>query len=181
MSENLLARVGHIAVAWNEAEYVLNRLLWLYLDTDAQTAAILTRPMRAADREKLLRALVDAKEIDKTIAEEIGEAIKLCAACRENRNTILHSAGGSNGEFADGALTLVTDACGEITKVVAYLRELQAEVTKIIFARAGRETPIDEDHYGDELFQLPQFNRPTRPGKPTMIARSKILPEGYND
>ena len=91
--KDLLAKVGHVAVSWNEAEHVVNRLLWLYLDTDEKTALILTKPLRASDREKLLRELVDAKEIDKAVAHEIKEAIKLSAACRENRNTILHNAG----------------------------------------------------------------------------------------
>lgn len=182
MTDALLARVGHIAVAWNEAEHIINRLLWLYLDTDTNTADILTKPMRAADREKLLGALVTAKEIDQNVADEIREALRLCKACRDNRNTILHNAGGGNGAFNDAALEILTRICEELNVATNYLRELQASVTRIIISRAGRETPIGEDgdeSSNDELLPLEVFERPNRPERPVIIAKDAILPEGY--
>lgn len=45
--EQVLAKIGEIAVRWNEAEHHLNKMLWLYLDTDVQTAEIVTGPMRS--------------------------------------------------------------------------------------------------------------------------------------
>lgn len=166
----LLPKIGHIAVAWNEAEHVVNRMLWLYLDTDAQTAAILTKPLRATDREKLLRVLVEVKETNKVMASEIVEAIKLCATCRENRNTILHNLGGGNGEFASDALETLSRVCDEITSITVYLRDLQLAVTKVIFARAGDEEAISDV----------RFEQPKRPLRPAIIAKADILPEGYD-
>lgn len=47
----MLSKVGHVAVSWNEAEQIINQILWLYLETDRRTADVLTKPMRPSDRE----------------------------------------------------------------------------------------------------------------------------------
>ncbi len=176
--EASLACVGHVTVAWNEAEHLITQMLWLYLDTDVITAEILTKPMRATDREKLLRSLVDAKEIDGAVSTEIREALKLCAICRDNRNTVLHNAGGGTGEFGARAFASLTQFCGEIDVTVSYLRDLRTSLTKVIFARGSRETPIGDESSNDELLPLIEFEMPERPASPKRLRKQDILRDG---
>jgi hypothetical protein len=174
----VLARVGHVTVAWNEAEHLINQMLWLYLDTDVLTAEILTKPMRATDREKLLKALVAAKEIDQAVATEIGEALKICAVCRDNRNTVLHNAGGETGEFGARALESMTLFCREMDTTVAYLRDLRTALTRVIFERGSRETPIGDESSNDELLPPIVFVVPVRPKAPRRLQKQDILRDG---
>lgn len=130
--------------------------------------------MRASDREKLLRQLVAAKEIDPVISAEVDEALKICGACRDNRNTVLHNAGGEIGEFGERALDSMSQICDDLTPILVYLRELQASITQVIFARGGMDTPIGDESFADELRPLIQFAAPRRPAKPRRIQKHDI-------
>lgn len=173
--DQVLAKIGEIAVGWNEAEHYLNRMLWLYLDTDVQTAEIVTGPMRPSDREKLLKQLVKTKEIDPVVRAEVEAAMKLCASCRDARNVILHNAGGEDGEFSEKAPGKVQGACAEVLAVVAYMAELSQSLTQVIYQRAGRELPIDGASGNDEDEPVIEFAAPERPPKPKPVKASDLI------
>ena len=171
----MLSRVGHIAVSWNEAERIINHILWLYLDTDVRTAEVLTKPMRPSDREKLLKELVRLKEIDPAVDEEIGEALRICGICRDNRNAILHNSGGLGEIFTEQAIEAVTSICIEFDDALIYLRALQESVTKVIYLRGARETPIGDESFMDEELPPIEFQKPERPKRPRRFNAQEVF------
>ena len=77
-------------------------------------------------------------------------------------------------------MVVVSQAYDDMVAVIEYLKALQVAVTKLIFARAGRETPIGEASFDDELIPLQQFERPQRPPRPAIVAKCDLLPEGFD-
>ena len=67
MQHEVRQTVGSIAIAWNRAEAAVAGMAALYLDVDRLTFDLLVKPLRPQDREKLLKAVVSAKEFDKAI------------------------------------------------------------------------------------------------------------------
>jgi hypothetical protein len=172
--EQIFSKVGEAAVSWNKVEHIVDRILQLYLDTDAITTAVIMKPLRATDREKLLRRLVTAKEIDETIKTEVEEALALCAICRDNRNLILHNAGGPDGSFAANTLKHVSRVCQDFDDLVKYLNRLDVAVTTVIYERSSRETPIGDESSDDELLPAIVFAAPERPIRPRRLQHNHI-------
>lgn len=171
----VLAKVGHVAVAWNEAERIINRILWLYIDTDVRTAEILTEPMRPTDREKLLKQLIREKEIDKKVSDEIVAALSICKTCRENRNIVLHSIENNGTHLSKGVHEIISKLCEDFDKTLIYLRLLQTAVTEITILRLDRETPIGDESSNDELLPEIVFHAPDRPKKPHKLSLKELL------
>ncbi len=169
--EQIFSKVGEAAVSWNKVEHIVDRILQLYLDTDAITTKVIMKPLRATDREKLLRSLVSAKEIDDAIKVEINEAITLCAICRDNRNLILHNAGGSDGNFATNTLGHVTRVCEDFDVLVGYLGDLDVALSTVIYQRSDRETLENSD---DEYLPEIVFTAPQRPARPRRLQHNHI-------
>jgi|TARA_R110002049_G_scaffold75674_2_gene194565 hypothetical protein len=173
--EQIFSKVGEAAVSWNKVEFIVDRILQLYLDTDSITTKVIMKPLRATDREKLLRSLVAAKEIDDTIKLEINEALTLCAICRDNRNLVLHNAGGPDGNFASTTLHHVTRVCGDFETLVSYLKRLNVALSSVIYERSSRETPIDDESSSDdELLPDIVFTAPDRPNRPRRLQHNHI-------
>lgn len=179
--EQILSKVGEAAVSWNKVEHIVDRILQLYLDTDAITTTVIMKPLRATDRERLLRSLVSAKEIDDAIKTEINEALVICAICRDNRNLILHNAGGPDGNFAEKTLKNVSRACDDFQTLVAYLANLDIALSSVIYERSSRETPIGDESSDDELLPNIVFNSPERPSRPRRLQHGDIRKEANAD
>ncbi len=170
MQDSVRRTIGSIAIAWNRAETAVASMAALYLDVDALTFDLLVRPLRPQDREKLLRSVVAAKEFEKAISSEIEEAIRRTQICRENRNKILHRLGELDGNLTDDSEAKLVRVFDEISAECAYLEVLRLQVTAVLFDRASRDVPDDDDRTGDdELRPIVRFEAPERPVKPRQL------------
>lgn len=142
----------------------------LYLDVDTLTFDLLVKPLRPQDREKLLRAVVTAKEFDEDIKSEIDAAIKRTQTCRENRNKILHRLGELDGKLTERSEDLLETVLAEINAECVFLSELRTNLGTVLFDRATRDVPDDEGGTGaDELRPVAAFEAPERPAKPKQL------------
>lgn len=170
MQDIVRQTVGSIAIAWNRAEAAVAGMAALYLDVDILTFDLLVKPLRPQDREKLLRAVVSAKEFDEAITEEIAQALKRTQICRENRNKVLHRLGELDGHLTDASAQTLQRVLDEIEAECTFLSDLHERVARVLFDRNSREVPNDEDQSGeDELRPVLEFSAPDRPPKPKQM------------
>ncbi|WP_299207983.1 hypothetical protein [uncultured Tateyamaria sp.] len=170
MQDEVRQAVGSIAIAWNRAEAAIAEMAALYLDVDALTFNLLIKPLRAQDRERLLKAVIAAKEYDEFIKNEIALALKRTQICRENRSKIVHGLGDLNGHLTEASVRVLERVLREIEAECVFLSELHQRVTRILFDRNAREVPNDEDEFGDdELRPVAAFVPPERPQKPKQL------------
>lgn len=170
MQDTVRQTIGSIAIAWNRAEDAVSAMAALYLDVDTLTFDLLVKPLRPQDREKLLRSVVVAKEFEEAISTEIDEAIKRTQICRENRNKILHRLGELNGNLTDESEAKLVCVLNEISAECAYLEVLRSKVAAVLFDRASRDVPDDENKTGDdELRPVVKFEAPERPIRPRQL------------
>lgn len=175
MQDEVRQTIGSIAVAWNLAENAVADMCALYLDIDTFTFDILVRNLRPQDRENLLKKIVAEREFEKNISDEIFEAMKRSQVCRENRNKILHRAGELDGNLTNGSHQLLENVLSEIRIECEYLTEIKGKITTILFDRASRNVPGEEDGTGDdELRPVLQFEAPERPKKPKRLLFEKL-------
>lgn len=162
--------VGSIAIAWNRAEASVADMAALYLDIDPLTFDLLIKPLRAQDREKLLRAVVGAKEFDVTIKSEIAQALKRTQICRENRSKIVHGLGDLEGQLTEESVETLGQVLVEIEAECEFLCQLHLRISRVLFDRNAREVPNDENQSGDdELRPVVEFIPPERPPKPKQM------------
>lgn len=167
MQDGVRQTIGSIAIAWNQAEGAVADMCALYLDIDSFAFDLLVRNLRPQDREILLKRVVAAREFENSISNEISAAMKRSQICRENRNKILHRAGELNGDLTAGSHQLLKNVLTEIQSECAYLAELKEKITTVIFDRASRNVPGEEDVTGDdELRPTITFEAPDRPRNP---------------
>ena len=138
MQHEVRQTVGSIAIAWNRAEAAVAGMAALYLDVDRLTFDLLVKPLRPQDREKLLKAVVSAKEFDKAITEEIAQALKRTQICRENRNKVLHRLGELDGHLTDASAQTLQRVLVEIEAECAFLSDLHERVARVLFDRNSR-------------------------------------------
>lgn len=170
MQDHVRQTVGSIAIAWNRAEAAVANMAALYLDVDSLTFELLVKPLRPQDREKLLRAAVDAKEFEVAIKDEVISALRRAQVCRENRNKVLHRLGELEGHLTDAAAQTLQRVLDEIEAECAFLSELHRRVERVIFDRNAREVPYADDESGDdELRPVVQFVAPERPPAPRQM------------
>lgn len=170
MQDAVRQTVGSIAIAWNRAEAAVAEMAALYLDVDRLTFDLLVKPLRPQDREKLLKAVVSAKEFDQAITEEIVQALKRTQICRENRNKVLHRLGELDGHLTDASAQTLQRVLSEIETECTFLSDLQERVARVLFDRNSREVPNDENQSGeDELRPVVEFVAPNRPMKPKQM------------
>lgn len=170
MQDSVRRTIGSIAIAWNQAEDAVANMAALYLDVDTLTFELLVKPLRAQDREKLLRAVVAAKEFDEAIKKEIDEAIGRSKTCRENRNKILHRLGELDGQLTEESEGLLETVLDEINAECVFLAELRTNLGTVLFDRSTRDVPDEEGGTGsDELRPVAEFVAPERPAKPRQL------------
>lgn len=170
MQDSVRRAVGSIAIAWNKAENAIARMAALYLDVDPLTFELLVKPLRAQDREKLLKSVLDAKEFDLSICEEIVKSLRRAKICRENRNKILHRLGELDGELTKDSQDMIDDALDAMVVECDFLGQLYTQLVAIVFDRAARDVPNDEGQTGeDELRPVVVFVAPPRPRLPRKL------------
>lgn len=170
MQDEVRQTVGSIAIAWNKAEAAVAGMAALYLDVDPLTFDLLIKPLRAQDREKLLRAVIAAKEYDEVNKDEISSALKRTQTCRENRSKIVHGLGDLDGHLTEASVKTLQRVLGEIEAECAFLSELHQRVARVLLDRNAREVPNAEDEFGDdELRPVAKFVPPERPQKPKQM------------
>lgn len=170
MQDSARRTIGSIALAWNRAEDAVASMAALYLDVDALTFDLLVKPLRPQDREKLLRSVIAAKEFDDNIKKEVDEAIKRTQICRENRNKILHRLGELEGPLTDRSEKRLETVLDEIVAECAFLAELRARLSTVLFDRSTRDVPDEAGGTGsDELRPVAEFVAPERPKKPKQL------------
>jgi len=175
MQDSVRQTIGSIALAWNQAEDAVASMAALYLDVDTLTFDLLVKPLRPQDREKLLRAVVSAKEFDDGIKAEIDAAIKRTQTCRENRNKILHRLGELDGQLTARSESLLEAVLAEINAECSFLAELRSRLGAVLFDRATRDMPDDDFGTGaDELRPVVTFSAPERPAKPKQLQFDKL-------
>ena len=175
MQDAVRQTVGSIAIAWNQAEAAVSSMIGLYLDVDRLTFDLLVKPLRAQDREKLLKAVVAAKEFDAAIKDEIDKALKRTQICRENRNKVLHRLGELDGHLTDSSAEALQRVLVEIEAECTFLDELRLRIAPVLFDRNAREVPNDENRSGgDELRPMVEFISPDRPGNPRQMRFERL-------
>jgi len=175
MRDETLQTVGNIAICWNRADDYIAKLATLYLDLDPIVFDILVKPLRATDREDLLKKAVAAKEWEAGIRTEVLEATARAKICRENRNIILHQLGGLTGELSAGSESMLDRVLSDLIATCDYLRDVHDAVRSVIQDRNAREVPTSEGESGDdELLPLVVFAPPARPSKPRKIGIDDI-------
>ncbi|MEQ5794164.1 hypothetical protein LZ686_05850 [Paracoccus sp. NFXS7] len=167
MQDSVRQKIGSIALTWNQAEVALRDIVNLYVDIDALTFGLIIRPLNTASLEKLLRKLISAKEPERTITAEINASLDRMRICRENRNTILHRIGELSGNLTAESEMLIARSLEEMNAERQFMLALKLNLTVIIFDRAARHVPNDEDESGeDESRPVVAFNPPARPNRP---------------
>ncbi|SOC16838.1 hypothetical protein SAMN05877809_1099 [Rhodobacter sp. JA431] len=170
MQDTVRQTIGSIVIAWNRAEDAVASMAALYLDVDALTFDLLVKPLRPQDREKLLRAVVGAKEFDREIVAEVDQAIKRSQICRENRNKILHRMGELDGNLTPESEAQLNRVLSEISRECVYLDALKLQIAAVFFDRTSREVPDDGGGTGDdELRPVLAFIPPERPANPKAL------------
>lgn len=176
MRDETIRIVGNIAICWNKADEHVERLCTLYLNLDTIAVDFLVKPMRATDKENLLRKVVGYKESDPEIKAEVLEAIKRTAVCRENRNIVLHQIGSLDGEIDPKADDILLQVLADLTATCDYLGLVYEAVRKVMQDRDAREVPNFEGKSGDdELIPLAVFEKPQRPPKPHKLDIGEMI------
>jgi hypothetical protein len=172
--------IGRITIEWNRAEREIERLLWLYLETDRPTARMITGIVGNQSKALLLIQLVKLKETSPEILSAIEHALKIFDICRENRNHIVHSVADSadaahqvifrkprkNNPIEEHEMILdinqVRQCAKDIWHVRTYIKALAEQISLALTARQMSPQSVGDD---DQL-SMPIFVAPRRPDVP---------------
>ena len=185
--------IGQITLEWNQVEREFDRLVWIYLETDVQTARLITGLFGNRDKTELLSKLVTLKETEPTIAAAVEHAIGLFHICRENRNHIAHSiaqkADASHkislrkprkqNPLEDHELVLdinqIRECANDIRKTRNYIDALAKQTSLLLTARQLLLQSVGDD---DADLDLPQIVLPPKPPKPHKLdSLLQIIPD----
>lgn len=175
MTPETLQRLGKVAILWNQSDAKLTEILWLYMGTDTPTAALITKPMRSSDCEKLLKSLAKAKEVRQEVIDEIDAGVNLFRRARENRNELLHNLGPNSPDLSLAGINRIEACAQEMESVHAYLTDLKVAISALI---TRREEPIIYDEEGvenDPVHPDHIFEAPDRPEQPDRISIENLL------
>lgn len=164
MDTRTLELIGNATVLWNRCDTILDKFLFLYLETDAGTAELILEPMRSADKSKLLQKLVKNKETEELIKIEIKWFLDFIGIARENRNLITHRIGGIESEISDRDVDRIKSNCESMDEFIIYSEDLRVRLSAIIMDRLDRQVPSSDGETGpDEDRPIPAFEAPARP------------------
>ncbi|MEM8555213.1 MAG: hypothetical protein AAGF71_10370 [Pseudomonadota bacterium] len=167
--DDCLHAIGEIAVRWSGVEKNLKDLLWLYVGTDRQTFDLLFGGASGDQIAKVLRRVVEAKEVDAAAKSDAIEALNRCQVLRQNCNTILHK---MRSDHMDDASTLLPSLSAAKDSLVAYSEALSnccERLSLFVARRDALETPDGVEEAPDAEERVPIYIAVAWPTKTKLL------------